>query len=99
MNRLLQSIFRTHFPTYCRQRKLPLSRHRAAYLISHCRSAALGGHVQGCIEGHVTQIRYNSCRHRLCAQCAGLARERWLEAERQRLLPCAHHHIIFTISP
>jgi len=97
MNGFLQSIFRTYFPAYSRKRKLPASRHRAAYLITHCRSAVLGGHVQGCVEGHVTQVRYNSCRHRLCAQCAGLARERWLEAERNRLLPCAHHHIIFTI--
>lgn len=27
----------------------------------------------------------------------GAARERWLEAERARLLPYAHHHVIFTV--
>jgi hypothetical protein len=53
--------------------------------------------VQGCPEGHVLRVHYNACRHRLCPQCGALARERWLQAECARLLPCAHHHVIFTV--
>jgi hypothetical protein len=97
MPHTLQTVFREHFPDYAATHKLPAHQHRAAQLIGACRSAALGAHVQGCPEGHVIEVQYNSCRHRLCAQCAGLARERWLEAERARLLPLAHHHVIFTI--
>ncbi len=97
MSSLLQEVFRRHYPAYVATHKLPRHQLRAGYLIGACRSAALGGHVQGCPGGHVLRIQYNSCRHRLCEQCAGLARQRWLQAELSRLLPCAHRHIVFTI--
>lgn len=93
----LRGIFQAHFADYARTRRLPLHHHRAAFLLGHCRSAALGGHVQGCPDGHVTRIWYNSCRHRACPQCAQLQTERWLAGQRARLLPCAHHHLIFTL--
>ncbi len=54
--------------------------HRAAYWISRCRTAALGGHVRRCPEGHVECVFYNSCHQRVCPQCQGLATERWLSA-------------------
>ena len=38
-----------------------------------------------------------SCRNRACPQCNGLARERWLQRTRARLLDCAHWHVVFTI--
>jgi hypothetical protein len=44
------------------------------------------------------RIVWHSCKHRLCPRCARKAREAWLEHESARLLPCAHHHIIFTFS-
>jgi hypothetical protein len=62
-----------------------------------CRTAALGGHVMACRAGHVAGIWYNSCRHRACPQCSKLQIDRWLEGWRQRLLPCDHYHVIFTI--
>jgi Putative transposase/Transposase zinc-binding domain len=62
-----------------------------------CRTAALGGHVQACPDGHVARIWYNSCRHRACPQCAYLQTERWLALQRARLLACDHYHVIFTL--
>jgi hypothetical protein len=97
IERSIRGIFQTHFADYARTHRLPLHHHRAAFLLANCRSAALGGHVQGCPEGHMTRVWYNSCRHRACPQCAQLQVERWLETQRARLLPCAHHHLIFTI--
>lgn len=97
MSSPIQDIFRRHYRAYAATRKLPVHQLRAGYLIEACRSATLGGHVQGCPERHVLRIQYNSCRHRLCDQCAGLAKARWLQAEQARLLACAHRHIIFTI--
>ena len=38
-----------------------------------------------------------SCHQRCCPQCQALATERWLQAQKARLLDCAHHHLIFTI--
>ena len=93
----VRAIFQQHFETYARSHRLPLYVHRAAYWLSHCRTAALGGHVRRCPEGHVEATWYNSCHQRICPQCQGLEIERWLEAQRARLLGCAHHHLIFTL--
>ena len=57
----------------------------------------MGGHLNRCPEGHVEHASYNSCHQRYCPQCQGLATERWLQAQKARLLACAHHHLIFTI--
>jgi len=93
----LRGIFQEHFEAYARRHRLPAYVHRAAYWISRCRTAELGGHVRRCPEGHVERAFYNSCHQRVCPQCQGLAIERWLERQRARLLACAHRHLIFTI--
>jgi Putative transposase/Transposase zinc-binding domain len=93
----LGSIFRQHFAGYAERHKQPLYIHRAAYWLAHCRTLDLGGHLNRCPEGHVEHASYNSCHQRYCPQCQGLATERWLQAQKARLLNCAHHHLIFTI--
>ena len=40
---------------------------------------------------------YNSCKHRSCPQCQGLASEQWLQNTQALLLNCPHHHVIFTL--
>jgi len=62
-----------------------------------CRTAALGGHIQACPDGHVARVWYNSCRHRSCPPCTSLQTERWLALQRARLLACDHSHVIFTL--
>jgi hypothetical protein len=64
---------------------------------TQCRTAALGGYIQACPDGHVSRVWYNSCRHRSCPQCASLQTERWLALQRARLLACDHYHGIFTL--
>ena len=76
---------------------LPAYVRRAAHAIMQCRTAALGGHVQACPDGHMARIWYNSCRHRSCPQCAYLQTERWLAHQQARLLACDHYHVIFTL--
>jgi hypothetical protein len=93
----LRGIFQEHFEAYAQRRGLPLYVHRAAYWISRCRTAALGGHVRRCPAGHVERAFYNSCHQRGCPQCQAMATEQWLSRQRARLLACAHHHLIFTI--
>ena len=39
---------------------------------------------------------YNSCHHRSCPLCAALARERWLDDWKTRLLDCPHSHSTLT---
>jgi hypothetical protein len=93
----LQDIFGIGYPEYERTHALPAHVRKAARAIMQCRTAALGGHVQACPDGHVSRIWYNSCRHRSCPQCAYLQSERWLVTQRARLLACDHYHVIFTI--
>jgi hypothetical protein len=93
----LQQIFQDAYPAYEQTHPLPTHVRRAARAIIQCRTAALGGHVQACPDGHVARIWYNSCRHRSCPQCASLQTERWLAVQRARLLACDHYHVIFTL--
>jgi hypothetical protein len=97
MERSVRAIFQRHFESYGASHRLPVYVHRAAYWLARCRTVELGGHVRRCPEGHFEASWYNSCHQRFCPQCQGLATERWLEAQRARLLACAHHHLIFTI--
>jgi hypothetical protein len=46
--------------------------------IEHCRSAALGGHVERCQDCGHSRIAYNSCRNRHCPKCQGAAAKDWL---------------------
>lgn len=93
----LQTIFQDAFPAYEQSQPLPAHVRRAARAIMQCRTAALGGHIQACPDGHMTRIWYNSCRHRSCPQCTYLQTERWLVLQRARLLACDHYHVIFTL--
>jgi hypothetical protein len=93
----LQDIFCTSYPEYARTHPLPPHVRKAARALMQCRTAALGGHVQACPEGHMSRIWYNSCRHRSCPQCAYLQTERWLALQQARLLACDHYHVIFTL--
>ena len=93
----LQTILPLGYAAYERRQALPDHVRRAVWAILACRTALLGGHVQACPEGHVERIWYNSCRHRMCPQCAWVQVERWLTKQKGRLLACKHDHVIFTL--
>lgn len=98
MGRLsLQDIFCHSYPAYEQTHRVPLHHRKAARALMQCRTAALGGHIQSCPDGHMSRIWYNSCRHRSCPQCAYIQSERWLSKQRGRLLACDHYHVIFTV--
>jgi Putative transposase/Transposase zinc-binding domain len=66
--------------------------------IRRCRTAALGGHLDECTRcGHRAAISYNSCRDRHCPKCQTAARDRWIAARRQELLPTRYLHVVFTL--
>jgi Putative transposase/Transposase zinc-binding domain len=62
-----------------------------------CRTAALGGHVERCLDCGRERPAYNSCRNRHCPKCQALSRARWLERESAYLLPVEYHHVVFTL--
>ncbi len=65
--------------------------------LARCRTAALGGHVERCLDCGHERIAYNSCRNRHCPKCQALSRARWLERESKHLLPVEYHHVVFTL--
>jgi putative transposase/transposase-like zinc-binding protein len=65
--------------------------------LARCRTAALGGHVERCLDCGHDRIAYNSCRNRHCPKCQALARARWLDREAEHLLPVEYHHVVFTL--
>ncbi len=92
-----QRILQEGFSEYEKKHGVPLYKQKAVNALMKCRSAALGGHVQECPEGHFKRIWYNSCRHRFCPLCAFIRIARWLAKQKARLLACDHYHVIFTI--
>ena len=65
--------------------------------IARCRTAALGGHIDRCTRCGHRAISYNSCRNRHCPRCQTAARERWIAARQQELLPTRYLHVVFTL--
>lgn len=90
-------MVRAHFDDYRRARRPSAAQERVLHKIATCRTAALGGHVDGCTGCGYARISYNSCRDRHCPKCQGLAREAWLEQRLARLLPVPYFHVVFTL--
>ena len=95
----IAEIFRKFGPKYQQLHWENLSREqlRAMQAIQICRTAALGGHVDECDHCGYFRISYNSCRNRHCPKCQRLARDRWVAATKQRILPIRHFHVVFTL--
>jgi hypothetical protein len=76
---------------------LSLAQLKVMSAIETCRTAALGGHVEGCDDcGHL-RIAYNSCRNRHCPKCQGAAARAWLAERESDLLPVGYFHVVFTL--
>jgi hypothetical protein len=70
---------------------------RVLRAMSICRTAALGGHLELCVACGAERPAYNSCRNRHCPKCQAAARDRWLEARLDDLLPVPYFHVVFTL--
>jgi hypothetical protein len=92
-------IFRDHGPAWRRAQAghLSLGQLKVMSAIEHCRTAALGGHVEQCPDCGHARIAYNSCRNRHCPKCQGAVAKRWLAAREADLLPVEYDHVVFTL--
>jgi hypothetical protein len=71
---------------------------RVLHSIEHCRTAALGGHIDGCSRcGYHADISYNSCGSRHCPKCLTHARDLWLAERSKECLPVGYFHVVFTL--
>ena len=92
-------IFRRHGPTFraAHAGHLSLGQLKVMAAIETCRTAALGGHIEGCGDCGHRRIAYNSCRNRHCPKCQAAAARDWLAAREADLLPVGYFHVVFTL--
>jgi hypothetical protein len=91
-------ILRAAGPAYRAQAgHLSLQQLKVMSAIEHCRTAALGGHVEACADCGHQRIAYNSCRNRHCPKCQGAAARTWLAEREADLLPVGYFHVVFTL--
>jgi hypothetical protein len=95
-NRIVE-ILKLGYNEYERTHALQDHVREAVRMTLQCRTSALGGHVEGCPDGHVERIFYNSCGHRFCPRCAYRKQQNWLAKQRKKMLPVRHFHVTFTI--
>lgn len=91
----IADIVRLHRRALEAEYRLSRFQKRVLTLISRCRTAALGGHMEVCACGY-EHPAYNSCRNRHCPKCQAVAQERWIAARAERILPVRHFHLVFT---
>ncbi len=92
-------VIRSHGEAFLQKygRHLTATQKKALRDLALCRTAALGGHVERCLDCGHERPAYNSCRNRHCPKCQALSRARWLERESAYLLPVEYHHVVFTL--
>jgi len=92
-------ILRRHGPAFraAHAGHLSLGQLKVMSAIEACRTAALGGHVEGCQDCGHRRIAYNSCRNRHCPKCQAAAARDWLAAREADLLPVGYFHVVFSL--
>jgi hypothetical protein len=95
----LTDFVRRHGPDYIARHGASLlpSHVRAIRDITHCRTPAMGGHVAACTHCGGEHLLFHSCCNRACPQCGRDATTRWVEAQRDLLLPVPYFHVVFTL--
>ncbi len=94
--RIIQNIFKSAYPQLLKH-KHPIKDHKAIRALMYCQTEEQGYHLLSCPEGHESQKQLHSCRHRSCPICADKARHDWIEKQKEKLLNCPHHHVVFTL--
>jgi putative transposase/transposase-like zinc-binding protein len=65
--------------------------------IQQCRTPVLGGQVYVCRKCDERRYSYHSCKNRHCPKCGNEQAEKWLEEQKELLLPLIHFLVTFTL--
>ena len=90
-------ILREHAADYRARRVMTEEQRRAVWAMVHCRTAALGGHLDRCDACDFDRPAYNSCRHRACPKCQWQRQQEWIAKQVDRALPVPYSHLVFTL--
>ena len=90
-------ILKEYGGQFMEKHKLCPDQLKAFSAILHCRTAAMGGHLQACDRCGEQRIAYNSCRNRHCNKCQYVKQLKWVDQLQARLPVCRYFHMVFTI--
>ena len=97
MEATLKNILAQSYACYRDKHGVSVDQHHAAMAIMQCCENELGYEEWLCErDGHIEQ-QAHACRHRSCPRCQHAYNQQWLDKTRARLLPCTHHHVVFTL--
>ena len=89
---------RRFLPAYLeRNPALDTARRRAVWAITHCRTAAMGGHLHACPQCETRQFRFHSCNHRSCPQCGRQDTAAWVQRELGKRVGAPTFMVTFTL--
>ncbi len=90
-------VLRRFLPAFLRKKPaLGEAVRRAIWAITHCRTAAMGGHLHACKCG-AREFTYHSCNHRGCPQCGKAATAEWVERELGKRVGAPYFMVTFTL--
>lgn len=93
----LADVFEHYGAAYQSTHRLSPAQRKALRDITRCRTAALGGHREWCDGCGFQRYVYHSCRNRHCPKCQTMAKEAWVAARQDELLPVPYFHNVFTL--
>lgn len=92
----LADVVQTFGANLCAKTNLTPLQLKVLGKISHCRTAALGGHEEVCDNCGTVRYSYNSCGDRHCPKCQAAKQAFWIDDLMENTLPVMHFHIVFT---
>lgn len=93
----LAEIVRGEGMRYLQTRVVTRDQRKALADISRCRTEALGSVEASCEDCGVEYRLFRSCRNRSCPKCQSEARQKWLDARLQEILPVSYLHVVFSV--
>lgn len=91
-------VLRRFLPAFAQgEPRLSSAQRRAIWALTHCRTAAMGGHVHTCARCGQYEFAYHSCNHRSCPQCGKEATARWVRAELDKRVGAPYFMVTFTL--
>ena len=91
----LADIVRGEITEYLQKRYVPSRQRKALRDIMRCRTEAMGSVTTNCDKCGALYRLFRSCRNRSCPLCQSEARQEWLEARLEEILPCEYLHVVF----
>lgn len=95
----IADIFHRHFDKYLKRfsYKTPKNHLKTANDIMTCRTRVKGGEVYYCENCKSFHYSYHSCKNRHCPKCGSNDSEKWIEKQKEKLLPVKYFMVTFTV--